>query len=120
MTEKIKVLLLGDCTDISLLNTMARTLRRKGYETTVTEVQWNPNNVRQIAIPEEARTTDIVLFYGSGYRNWAVDTLVELNKPTVYISYSGYPNLDQVTNHKTVWSLYPQDMLNALHELAIA
>lgn len=44
-------------------------------------------------LPEEALTADVLMVYGLGAHDWWIEALAVANKPTVYISSIGAPNL---------------------------
>lgn len=45
-------------------------------------------------LPIGAEAFDVLVVYAMGSRNWWAEALTALNKPTVYISTFGRPNLD--------------------------
>lgn len=68
-------------------------LRENGWEIAMFKhPSWiQPDETSQL--PEGAAEADVLLVYGLGAHDWWVEALTAANKPTVYLSSIGRPNL---------------------------
>lgn len=93
MKVKGRISLVVDPQDSMYWDGQMQYLRENGWEVVMFKHQsWiQPDSTSPL--PDGAKDSDVLLVYGLGEQNWWVEALTALNRPTVYVTSIGSPEL---------------------------